>query len=150
MELIKFDREELEEIFERAGKTLFSESKILWLKYDKAFLCQNSLDILNLVKNSAIVYCIWISDGSHPIPIYVGHSSSKLARQRITNHFIKKDPRTGSQLEKIITAVIDGNKVGLTFLKIEPDYMRKPMEEWLISKHREKLDWNIHGRNNLI
>jgi len=27
--------------------------------------------------------------------------------------------------------------------------MRKPLEEWLISRNSEKLKWNIHGKNKL-
>lgn len=96
MEGFRFDVKQAEEIFRRAEKSLFSESNIQWLKYDIPFFCQNSTEILGLVTNAAIVYCIWMSDGLHPTPIYVGHSSSSLAKQRLTNHFIKKDPRTGS------------------------------------------------------
>ena len=86
----------------------------------------------------------------NPSPIYIGHSSSSLAKQRLTNHFIKKDPRTGSQLERVKLAVLDDKQIGISFLKIEPDYMRKPLEEWLILRNREKLIWNIHGKRNLI
>lgn len=93
-----------------------------------------------------MVYCIWISESLKPRPVYIGHSSASLSRQRLINHFIKKDPRTGSQLDKVKQAVSEGNQIGLSFLRIEPEYMRKPLEEWLIARNSEKLVWNIHGK----
>ncbi|WP_194777140.1 hypothetical protein [Pararhodonellum marinum] len=150
MKIVEFDRKQLEGIFRMAESNLLSETNIRWLSYDVDFICLNRLDLFDLVKNEAIVYCIWVSNGAQSIPVYIGHSTSKLSRQRITNHFIKKDPRTGSQLERIKVAVMEGKQVGLSFLKIEPDYMRKPLEEWMISRNREKLIWNIHGKGKLI
>jgi hypothetical protein len=150
MEEFEFDRERIEEIFRRAEARLFSERNIKWLKYDKPFICQNRSEVIDWVKNVPIVYCIWILDGLQSKPIYIGHSSSWLSKQRLTNHFIKKDPRTGSQLERVKLAVLDDKQIGVSFLKIEPDYMRKPLEEWLILRNREKLIWNIHGKGKLI
>jgi hypothetical protein len=146
MERIEFDRSKLEDTFKMAENSLFSEPNIHWLQYEKPFICQNQVEVFDLIKNVAIVYCIWISDGLHLKPIYIGHSSAILAKQRLTNHFIKKHVRTGAQLERIQEAVLEGKKIGISFLKIEPDYMRKPLEEWLILRNREKLTWNIHGK----
>lgn len=150
MEVVEFNRDLLEDIFKEAESNLLSETNIRWFSYDIDFICQNRIDLIDLVKNEAIVYCIWISNGSQASPVYIGHSSSKLSRQRITNHFVKKNPRTGSQLERIKVVLLEGRKVGFSFLKIEPDYMRKPLEEWLILRNREKLIWNIHGKGKLI
>ena len=149
MQLIEFDREKIEEIFGRAESSLFSESNIRWLNYEEPFTCLNASEVIYQVQNVPMVYCIWITDGSQPKPVYVGHSSASLSRQRLTNHFVKKHKKTGAQLEKVEKAVIDGCQIGLSFLRIEPDYMRKPLEEWLISMNSDKLVWNIHGKRKL-
>lgn len=146
MKIIEFDREGLEKVFLEAQNFLLSDSNVMWFKFDSSLNCLNHLEILDLVKNTAIVYCIWVSRLGKIIPVYVGHSTSKYSKQRITNHFIKKDPRTGSQLERIFEEINMGNQVGLSFLKIEPDYMRKPFEEWLISMNSRKLVWNKRGK----
>lgn len=80
MERIEFDRSKLEDTFKMAENSLFSEPNIHWLQYEKPFICQNHVEVFDLIKNVAIVYCIWISDGLHLKPIYIGHSSAKLAK----------------------------------------------------------------------
>lgn len=150
MKVVEFDEKVIEEVFINAEGNLLSESSVQWFKFDKNIKCLNLLEILDSVRNNAIVYCIWVRSLQGEVtPVYIGHSSSKLSRQRIKNHFIKKDPRTGSQLENVIERLKQGEHVGLSFLKIEPDYMRKPFEEWLISRNSEKLIWNKHGKINL-
>jgi hypothetical protein len=149
MKHIEFDREEIEGIFISAEGSLFLESNIHWFNYELPFTCRNRSEVIDQVHNIPIVYCIWVSDGSEPRPIYVGHSSASYSKQRFTNHFIKKHEKTGAQLEKLIKAVSEGKRIGVSFLKIEPDYMRKPLEEWLILRNREKLIWNIHGKRKI-
>jgi hypothetical protein len=150
MEKFEFDRIQIEEIFKKAESSLLNDKNIHWLTYEASLTCLNSSEIISKVQRIPIVYCIWIWDGSEPTPFYVGHSSASLSRQRLINHFVKKDPRTGSQLERVKQAVSEGKQIGVSFLKIEPDYMRKPLEEWLILRNREKLIWNIHGKGKLI
>jgi hypothetical protein len=149
MEKVTFDRDQIEEVFKRAESSLFSESNMLWIAYETPFTCRNCPEVIDQVHNVPIVYCIWISDGSGPKPVYVGHSSASLSRQRLINHFIKKNPRTGSQLDRVMKAVSEGKLVGISFLSIEPDYMRKPLEEWLIARNSDKLIWNIHGKRKI-
>lgn len=149
MKHIEFNREQIEEIFHSAESNLFSESNILWLTYEAPFNFLNSSKVINQVHRVPMVYCIWISDGLKPMPVYVGHSSSSYSKQRLTNHFLKKHEKTGAQLEKVEKAVNNGYHIGLSFLRIDPDYMRKPLEEWLISRNSEKLVWNIHGKRKL-
>ncbi|MFD2200190.1 hypothetical protein [Shivajiella indica] len=146
MKNIEFDREEIEGIFHSAESSLFSESSIHWLNYDLPFTCMNISEVIDQVKNLPIVYCIWISDGLEPRPIYVEHSSASLSRQRLFNHFVDKHVKTGAKLEKVKEALLNGKRIGISFLRIEPDYMRKPLEEWLISRNSDKLVWNIHGK----
>lgn len=150
MERIEFDQEQIEKIFKRAEINLFSESIFHWLSYEMPFNCLNGKEVINQVYKVPMVYCIWISDGSPPRPVYVGQSSSSYSRQRLINHFLRKHKKTGAQLEKVMKAVENGNKIGVSFLRIEPPYMRKPFEDWLISNNRDKLIWNIHGKRKLI
>jgi len=149
MERIEFDREQIEEIFRRDESSLFSENEIHWLTYEDTFVCLNGSEVISLVQKAPIVYCIWISNGLRPKPVYIGHSSASISKQRLINHFIKKDPRTGSQLERVKRAVSGALQIGVSFFRIEPDYMRKPLEEWLISRNSDKLVWNIHGKHKL-
>lgn len=150
MQRIEFDREQIEVVFRNAESDLFSENEIHWLTYEEPFVCLNGSEVISLVQKAPIVYCIWISNGLQPKPVYIGHSSASFSKQRLINHFIKKDPRTGSQLERVKQAVSGALQIGVSFLRIEPDYMRKPLEDWLITRNRDKLIWNIHGKRNLI
>jgi hypothetical protein len=90
MKLIEFDREKIEGVFLSAENILFSESNIQWLLYDKPLTCLNGSEVIDLVHKVPIVYCIWISGGLKPSPVYVGHSSASLSKQRLTNHFVKE------------------------------------------------------------
>lgn len=121
MERIEFLKEQIERIFIKPERILFSEGDIHWLIYDELFLCLNSVEVINQVRNVPIVYCIWISDGSRPKSVYVGHSSASLAKQRLNNHFVKKHKKTGAQLEKVGKAISEGKLLSVTFLKIDPD-----------------------------
>lgn len=118
MERIEFDQEQIEKIFKRAEINLFSESIFHWLSYEMPFNCLNGKEVINQVYKVPMVYCIWISDGSPPRPVYVGHSSSSYSRQRLINHFLRKHKKTGAQLEKVMKAVENGNKIGVSFLRI--------------------------------
>jgi len=150
MEKFVFDRDQIEEVFKKAESSLFSDRNIHWLTYELPFSFRNSSEVIDAVHKIPIVYCIWISDGSEPVPVYVGHSSASLSRRRLINHFVDKHDKTGAQLKKVQEAVSDGKQIGISFLKIDPDYMRKPLEEWLISRNSGKLVWNIHGKRKLI
>lgn len=73
-------------------------------------------------------------------PIFNG-----LLRERITQHLIAKDSRTGSMLEVAKKAVADGYDIGLSFIKVQPESLRLFVEEAIIAKHKNKLPWNTHG-----
>ena len=79
--------------------------------------------------------------------MYVGERKSIGLRDRITQHLIDKDHRTGSMLEAVKTAVSAGQRVGLSFVKVDPESLRLYVEETIIStcKKEGKLPWNTHG-----
>jgi hypothetical protein len=77
--------------------------------------------------------------------VYVGERKSSGLRERITQHLITKDHRTGSMLKAVKTAVAAGQKIGVSFIMVEPESLRLFVEETIIAKHKNKLPWNTHG-----
>jgi hypothetical protein len=74
---------------------------------------------------------------------YIGKTTRKLARQRLRNHLFKKNDGTGAKLDKIMSHVIAGGCVKISWITIEPETLRNWAEEELINSHTES-DWN-HG-----
>lgn len=44
-------------------------------------------------------------------------------------------------------ALKNKEKVAVSYLVIDPHYMRKALEDWLIAKHCDKLIWNKAGKS---
>ncbi len=63
----------------------------------------------------------------------------------MTQHLIAKDHRTGSMLEAVKTAVAAQQKIGVSFIKVQPESLRLFVEETIIAKHKDELPWNTHG-----
>lgn len=141
-----FNSNQLEREFAVAEKLLFNIKNVKIIRYNNFDV--SSFDELNkiLLKNVAgnyIIYCIWIGSNSQNLsPKYVGHAKSTISRQRIRNHLTKKNARTGAQLEMVKKALERKMSFGLTYLIIEPSYMRTSLEEWIINKNKETLTWN--------
>ena len=107
----------------------------------------NSAFLANL-RNSANIYAIFVRpEGAADewIKVYVGQRKSSGLRDRITHHLIKKHDQTGSMLEAVRTAVAAGNKIGLSFVKVQPEPLRLFVEESIISRYKQVLPWNTHG-----
>lgn len=81
---------------------------------------------------------------------YIGQTNSQGARTRLTNHLITKNEKTGAQLEKVKSVVINGGRIKISFIKIEPEALRHYVEEILIEKYKDKLEWNAHGKRKKI
>ena len=77
--------------------------------------------------------------------VYVGERKSAGLRDRMTQHLIAKDHRTGSMLEAVKTAVAAQQKIGVSFIKVQPESLRLFVEETIIAKHKDELPWNTHG-----
>lgn len=102
--------------------------------------------ILSVLNNNANVYAIFIRKRGSKWQIkYVGQRKCEGIRERITQHLIDKDPRTGSVLEKVRKAVFSDKEVGLSFIKVEPDSLRLFVEETIIRNNKSSLEWNTHG-----
>jgi hypothetical protein len=101
--------------------------------------------LLDSVSGVANVYAIFTAlQNSDSFSLrYIGKTTRKLARQRIRNHLIKKDEKTGAKLEHIKALVRSGGSVKISWVKIEPESLRNYVEEELINEHTE-ADWNKH------
>ncbi|WP_161890080.1 hypothetical protein [Pontibacter russatus] len=150
MNNIAFNYRLIEETFDIAEKAILDKSNIVQIIYND-FDCttfdSNNKATLDSLAGNAIIYCIW--SGKTPAdfsPKYIGHAGKLISRQRIRNHLSKKHLATGAQLDRIKLELENKNSIGLSYLIIEPDYMRKPLEDWLISKHSGLLEWNQVGK----
>ena len=77
--------------------------------------------------------------------VYVGQRKSEGLRDRITQHLVNKDSRTGSMLETVKMAVNDGREMAISYIHVSPESLRLYVEETIISKRKEQLPWNTHG-----
>jgi predicted small secreted protein len=77
---------------------------------------------------------------------YIGQSKSIEARNRLSNHLIKKDKNTGAKLQFVKQHIEKGGKIKVSHILIEPESLRHYIEEELIKKHSVDLDWNSHTR----
>lgn len=103
---------------------------------------------LRTLRHRANVYALSVrssGDNENWSTVYVGERKSSGLRERITQHLITKDHRTGSMLEAVRTAVAAGQEIGVSFIKVEPESLRLFVEEAIIAKHKNKLRWNTHG-----
>lgn len=141
-----FDKEFLENKFLEAENFLFDENNVYHIKYenfDKTTFDKLNSELLKAVSNKFIVYCLWLGNTQNDLkPKYVGHAKNTISRPRLRAHLTKKNKATGSQLEKITKCLEEKKCFGLTYLEIEPSYMRTSLEEWLINKNVETLEWN--------
>lgn len=105
-------------------------------------------EFLRSLRHSGNVYALFVrapTEGAQWVPVYVGERKSIGLRDRITQHLIDKNERTGSMLEAIKTAVAAGSSIGLSFIKVQPESLRLYVEEAIIAKHKSMLPWNTHG-----
>jgi hypothetical protein len=153
MKYLKFNTLEIENEFQKAANYLFSKSNVCYLTYsDKDVLSfdANNKEFLSEVKGKSVVYCLWTGTEKENIfPKYVGHVNSSISRQRFRAHLTKKNKATGAQLDKITAEVSLGYQIGVTYLEIDPAYMRKSLEDWLIQNHPDKAQWNKSGKKKV-
>lgn len=150
---IEFKKEEIEKIFLEAQNALFREENIVKIKYnnfESTTFDLNNSELLSDISGKPIVYCIWMGTSEKDLsPKYIGHAGSNVSRQRIRAHFAKKNEGTWSQLAKVKEVISNGGCVGITIITIEPPYMRKALEDWLIEENSNLLEWNEIGRKKV-
>lgn len=109
---------------------------------------RSNQELLKSLRHSGNVYALFVrapTEGAHWVAVYVGERKSIGLRERITQHLIDKNERTGSMLEAVKTAVASGSSIGLSFIKVQPESLRLYVEETIIAKHKSTLPWNTHG-----
>ncbi|MCA6437401.1 MAG: hypothetical protein IM600_03720 [Bacteroidetes bacterium] len=73
---------------------------------------------------------------------YIGQRSSKEFKNRMREHFSKHHEKTGSKLKQINAAIKEGKDIGVKFLGVQPEGLRKYYEEELINHFHKDLEWN--------
>jgi len=136
----------IEKSFSQAEMLLFNTENIYQVKYedfDVTTFDRLNKEMLKNISNKCVIYCLWQGATLQELkPKYIGHAKNTIARQRIRNHLTKKNKATGAQLEKVKSALISKTFLGLTYLEIEPDYMRTALEAWLLQRNSSVLEWN--------
>lgn len=143
--------ETLEEYLSDVEETLLKEDECKNVSYPSEYIFPwnaKKIDeanhaLLNMVSGEANVYAIFTAPKNSDIFSlrYIGKTTRKLARQRIRNHLIKKNERTGAKLNNIISHIRSRGSVKLSWVKIEPESLRNYVEEELIKRHKE-ANWN--------
>lgn len=104
--------------------------------------------LLAQLRGGGNVYALFVADGpvsSEWVLRYVGERKSDGLRQRLTEHLIKKNAKTGSKLTDVQAAVSTGKRISVSFIKVAPEALRLYVEETIIAKHKAMLPWNTHG-----
>jgi hypothetical protein len=119
--------------------------------WDGSALVQANKSLLAKTSRSANLYAIFTAAcgvEEHSLR-YLGKTTKKLARQRITNHLFRKDERTGSKLAQIVAHACGGGTVEIAWVEIQPESLRNYLEEELILRHPE-ADWNRENRAAIL
>lgn len=104
-------------------------------------------DFLDRVTHRDLVYAIHLRSTAEWNVVYVGHTQATTSRQRIRNHLFKKHPKTGAQLSKVLDAVRHGSEIGMSFVAVDPPYIRCAVECRVIELLSGTLTWNVHGKH---
>lgn len=145
------EESKLMQFIEDAEKELLDISQIATINYQSSDTEEAEILNMNLLKKisgKGGVYLIFIkaSKSKTWLPVYIGQTKSNYSRQRLRNHLFKKDPRTGSQLENVKESISRKQSIGVNFVEIVPEILRHVVEEVLIKRYGQKLDWNKQGR----
>lgn len=153
MTMIFEQKSELENFLDHCEKALFDDDNKKEVIYNKEW---DVLEIKNTNKKlfDAIgklkpnIYAIFAAENKNSgfQLKYIGQTNSQGARTRLINHLIAKNHKTGAKLEKVKNVVNSGGRIKISFIKIDPEALRHYIEEKLIDKHYNELDWNTHGK----
>lgn len=145
-----FDHPRIENLFQKAATLLLDPEQAIPVQYkdfqSESFDACNTA-LLTAVSRKNIVYCLWAGSAIEELDVvYIGHVERNQSRQRVRNHLCKNHERTGAQLKKVKAILEQQGALAFSFVEIEPDYMRKALEDWLIDNYRKQLIWNIAGK----
>jgi hypothetical protein len=100
--------------------------------------------ILSKLKFTPNIYAIYVKEKKSKAWCikYIGQRKATEFQNRMREHFSKHHEKTGSQLKHINGAIKDGKDIGVKFLGVQPDGLRKYYEEELINHFSKDLEWN--------
>lgn len=116
-------------------------SDIIWCE---ATIKELNRPWLGRLRNNGNVYALFLraADQAEWVPMYVGKSARTYLRSRITNHLIGKHAMTGSKLDEVRAAILNGQAIGISYILVEPEELRGYVEE----KSIQRLEgWNRHA-----
>ncbi len=104
--------------------------------------------LLEEIARETNVYAIFLANKNSDEykAVYVGQTKSSGARTRLTNHLIKKHPKTGAKLDNVVEHIKNGGSIKVAFISTKPESLRHYIEEELIKKYSKTLIWNIHSK----
>lgn len=116
-------------------------------KWDVAAIAAANAALLEAFSGSANLYALFAAarDSQSFELRYIGKTTRRLARQRLRNHLIKKNEKTGAKLEPIQAHVRAGGSVKVAWVTVSPESLRNYLEEELIGRHQGML-WNRRQR----
>lgn len=143
--------ESLEEFLGQVDQILMAEDRRVELSYPDSSVSPWNADNIGRVNESTLsalsgkanVYAIFTAPkNSDAFSLrYIGKTTKTLARQRIRNHLIKKDERTGAKLKEVERHIKAGGKLAISWVEIEPESLRNYIEEELIRRY-PGASWN--------
>ena len=108
------------------------------------YIKELNIDILSTIKNKANIYAIFIFENDEWKVKYVGQRKASDINQRIKQHLVSKSDKTSSKLKEVREAVSRGQKIGLSFIKVDNEFLRTFVEQKIIYKNKDILVWNKH------
>lgn len=102
---------------------------------------------LDWVHGSSGIYALYVripQEGDWTLK-YIGHSVGSLSRQRLKNHLIDKNAKTGAKLAEVQETVWQGGEVAAKYIEISPPELRLCVECNLIERLEKGKVWNKRG-----
>ena len=102
-------------------------------------------DLLSRLSGAGNLYAIFVGEGGRWTAMYVGQRKRDKLGERIRQHLVKQSENTSSKLSQVRCAVANGKKIGISYVLIEPECLRRFVEESIIATRTAgELSWNKH------
>ncbi len=141
MNSIQLDDSAWNKLITDAEKNLVGSLATL-IDIDSSIIGNQKKSIPKDVPKESGIYAIWVDN----VAKYVGEA--KNLRARLRAHLIYRSDKTGSKLENVKEANVNGSKISVSFMHVEPDSIRLAVEDNLIGRLRDSktttydLEWN--------
>ena len=100
--------------------------------------------VLESLDGDGNIYAFFVreADNASWLPVYIGQRAAHRLRERIRQH-LAGCKGTGTKNDKIRKVVSEGKKIGISWVKVEPESMRLSVEDMIIASMREENDWAL-------